>query len=91
MPEIKCGFDDAPNGAKGWETLINYGPTLYVNIGFDSTWKPTDTKVPAAKVFGIGALVDTGATTSCIDDSLAKQLNLPIIDQAQWEVLGVRF
>jgi hypothetical protein len=29
----------------------------------------------------VHALVDTGATTSCIDSGLAMQLNLPIIDR----------
>jgi len=30
---------------------------------------------------GIQALIDTGATQSCIDSLLASQLNLPIVDK----------
>ena len=29
------------------------------------------------------ALIDTGATTTCIDDDVAKQLGLPTVDVAQ--------
>ena len=80
MPEAKCGFEAAPDGTSGADLLVVYGPTLYVNIGFDSNWKP----VAGAPNLGdatVEALVDTGATVSCIDDNLAKHLKLPVIDQ----------
>jgi len=31
----------------------------------------------------VPALIDTGATMSCIDDQLAQQLGLPLINQVQ--------
>lgn len=37
-----------------------------------------DAAKPSESVF---ALIDTGATESCIDDQLAKKLGLPIIDK----------
>jgi predicted aspartyl protease len=62
--------------------LTRWGPQLFVDIGFDPNYTfvpggplpvPGKTKLPA--------LVDTGATESCIDSLLAAQLNLPAIDK----------
>ena len=39
--------------------------------------------IPVAGITGIHALVDTGATESCIDSLLAAQLNLPVVDRRQ--------
>lgn len=81
MPETKCGFDDIPGGASGRSMLVTLGPTLAVNIGFDPSFKPDQAHAPRAGVTGIAALVDTGATESCIDNLLASQLGLPIINR----------
>ena len=83
MPETKCGFDDIPGGASGRDLLITWGPTLAVNIGFDPTYTPTQTHPPAPGVTNVSALVDTGATESCIDNLLASQLGLPALDRRQ--------
>ena len=83
MATTKCGFDDSPGG-KGCDLLIDYGPTLTVDIGLDPNFKPGQVLVfrdPAVR--GVAALVDTGATESCIDSSLANQINLPVIDKRQ--------
>jgi predicted aspartyl protease len=37
--------------------------------------------IPIAGIKGVQALVDTGATESCIDSQLALNLNLPIVDR----------
>ncbi|MEJ0033485.1 MAG: retroviral-like aspartic protease family protein [Bacteroidota bacterium] len=79
MPEVQCGFSDGPQ-SKGFELLIQFGPTIYVNIGFDGKWKPGVPVAPIPGVTKIEALVDTGATRSCIDDALAQSLNLPVVD-----------
>jgi predicted aspartyl protease len=82
MAETSCGFSDIPDGAKGSELLVAYGPTLLVDIGFDAAFKttqPATCPIPGMK--GLQALVDTGATESCIDSLLASQLNLPIVDK----------
>src|SRR5713226_3599654 len=82
MPETLCGFNDVPGGASGREQLTAWGPTLLVAIGFDPNYKPGPPwLVPTPGIAGIGALVDTGAGESCIDNLLAGQLNLPIVDR----------
>jgi len=80
MTQTKCGFDSIPGGASGSELLAAYGPTLAVDIGFDSNYAPGPV-VPVPGIKGISALVDTGASESCIDNLLAAQLNLPIVDR----------
>jgi len=85
MPSAKCGFDSVPGGASGAVLLVSYGPTLFVDIGFDPSFRighlalPVPAPVPG--ITKISALVDTGATESCIDTLLATQINLPIIDR----------
>jgi len=81
MPETKCGFNDIPDFT-GADLLVSYGPTLKVDIGFDPNYNPQKLNIlPTLSVKGINALVDTGAGESCIDNLLASQLNLPIIDR----------
>jgi hypothetical protein len=80
MPDTKCGFDNSPTGS-GSELLVYFGPTLFVDIGFDTSWDISKLTTPIPLITQISALVDTGATESCIDDLLATQLNLPIIDK----------
>jgi len=83
MPETKCGFDNVPGGASGQELLTTWGPTLFVDIGFDPNYNPSGAplQVPVSGITGVRALVDAGASESCIDAILAAQLNLPIIDK----------
>lgn len=78
MPLALCGFNDAAHDT-GRNLLTQFGPTLLVDIGFDPNYHGQGNIDLAAK--GIRALVDTGASESCIDSGLAMQLNLPIIDQ----------
>jgi hypothetical protein len=80
MVHAKCGFDGAP-GTDGAQLLVNVGPTILVNIGFDPNWKPVPPgPIPVAGITDVQALVDTGAAESCIDSLLAAQLGLPIAD-----------
>ncbi|MCU1327492.1 MAG: hypothetical protein JWN34_2862 [Bryobacterales bacterium] len=77
-----CGFSDDPSkGVSGPDSLVRLGPTLQVDIGFDPSYDPHGTILPAPGVTGVHALVDTGATECCIDVSLATSLNLPIVDR----------
>jgi predicted aspartyl protease len=82
MVQTKCGFDDVPPGS-GPNFLVSMGPTIFVDIGFDPTFDPAQlkTKLAVPGIKGIEALVDTGATESCIDNLLAAQLNLPVVDR----------
>lgn len=76
----KCGFDDGPGG-KGADLLVAHGPTILVDIGFDPQFKPTQVAPPTPGMRGLRALVDTGASESCIDSLLATNLALPIFDR----------
>ena len=60
------------------------GPTLFVDIGFDSAFDPaTFAHRPLLAETKLWALVDTGATECCIDSDLAAKLQLPIVDRRQ--------
>ena len=86
MVETKCGFDNSQgNGAS---FLVQLGPTLFVDIGFDPNFKPADGGPPTPGIKGVQALVDTGATESCIDNLLAATLNLPVMDRRQISGVG---
>jgi hypothetical protein len=82
MVRVRCGFDSVPGGVDGHVLLTAHGPTLVVDIGFDPAFNPENTaEPPIAGIKGVHALVDTGATESCIDNVLGAQLNLPIVDR----------
>lgn len=83
MKSISCGFSDHSSGVSGRALLVQYGPTVQVDIGFDPAYKEDDSVAPTLPMKGVHALIDTGATDSCIDSALAMQLNLPIFDQRQ--------
>ena len=89
MPRTtKCGFKSAPGTPTGQELLTIYGPTLFVNIGFDPAYKTTQTAAPIPGIEKVEALVDTGASESCIDALLAAQLKLPVIDRRKIAGVG---
>lgn len=73
MPEAECGFPDRP------DFLVNSGPTLEVQIGFDSHFRSGQRPNLPPDIHP--ALVDTGAMASCIDSKLAAALRLPIVDR----------
>ena len=72
--QVECGFPIPQN-------LVDFGPTLFVQIGFDSIYQPNIGNKPNLPTTIYPALMDTGATDSCIDSSLAANLNLPIVDR----------
>jgi hypothetical protein len=81
MAKTFCGFDDSPS-VSGCAQLVGFGPTLLVMIGFDPNYDPaTPQNPPVLPLPALPALVDTGATASCIDSGLAMRLNLPIVDR----------
>jgi hypothetical protein len=87
MATTRCGFDNSPV-AHGRDQLVLWGPTLYVLIGFDAQHDPAMGGVPLLPQPPLPALVDTGATQSCIDDALATRLNLPIVDRQRVSGVG---
>ncbi len=81
MPEINCGFSDSSQ-ASGSELLAAYGPTLPVYVGFDIRFWEGNVPEPELPSRILPALVDTGASHSCIDSEIARDLGLPVVDQA---------
>lgn len=67
--------------ALGRFRLIEQGPTLDVQIGFDPEFRPAEPSRANLSEVRLPALVDTGATESCIDSELAVVLRLPIYDR----------
>ena len=53
-----------------------YGPTLLVEIGFDRDYRIDSNRRPNISHDLLPALVDTGATESCIDADFAQKLGL---------------
>jgi hypothetical protein len=82
MPTALCGFNTTP-GANGRDLLVGHGPSLLVQIGFDPGYDPVAVprRPPNLPQGPVLALVDSGAIESCIDSTLAMNLNLPIIDR----------
>ncbi len=82
MVKTRCGFDSV-GSVNGRVLLAAHGPTLAVDIGFDPKFNPgtSSSGVPVPGITGVKALVDTGASESCIDNLLAAQLKLPIVDR----------
>ena len=80
MPSASCGFSN-PH-----ELTLN-GPTVVVEIGIDTDFQPGRGLRPALPANPLHALVDTGASESCIDNTLAMRLDLPVV--AHRRVSGV--
>jgi predicted aspartyl protease len=81
----------------GRDVLVIKGPTLGVEIGFNQEIFHTDPAVVQQAIASVHArppaqlleaLIDTGASESCIDENLAKELQLPLIDQAKGSGIG---
>ena len=64
-----------------------FGPTERVEVGLDVYWKLGDAWNPSRKET-VPALVDTGATLSCIDSMLAARLGLPVVGEAWMSGIG---
>lgn len=76
MPLLEVGWQD-PTTLKGSPgALMENGPTTDVTVG----WLTQNESENAPDFAPAKALIDTGATESCIDDNLALMLQLPIVD-----------
>lgn len=87
MPDAKCGFEQDSRGP-GQQLLVQLGPTLLVDVGFDPDFKPGSGTNPTLQLKGSRALIDTGATQSCIDSGVAGALQLPIVDRQRVSGVG---
>ena len=81
MSATNCGFGNP------YELALR-GPTISVEIGIDSDFRPGPGLRPELSLNLFPALVDTGASESCIDDELAMRLNLPIVSHRQVSGVG---
>ena len=54
---------------------------MAVQIGFDPDFRPSGGSRPELPEATYDALVDTGASESCIDSSLAEALKLPVVER----------
>ena len=77
MPSVEAG--PSPGGVPDRDILRRDGPILKVQIGFDQDFRPPEP--PRLPVAIWSALVDTGASSSCIDSGLAERLALPVVDK----------
>ena len=77
MPLADAGFTDKDSGRPDSGLLLTYGPTLRVTVS--QFHQVTETGNTVSQV--VAALVDTGASESCIDNELAEELGLPVIDK----------
>lgn len=88
MPSAQAGFKSGKDGAQPADLLVQLGPTLRVDIGLKSR-APFGAPPDLARK-NIKALIDTGAGGDCIDDDLARAMNLPITDEGEISGVGGR-
>ena len=87
MSQAKCGFDDR-GSVSARNLLVRLCPTLRVEIGFDADYDADQPRRLARLAMpNVSALIDTGASISCIDSGVAMELQLPIINRTS--VAGV--
>ncbi len=76
MPILEAGWVDSQTQRGSPHALIENGPTADVMVG----WLVENEEDNAPDAIPAKALIDTGASQSCIDEDLAVQLQLPVVD-----------
>jgi len=82
----QAGFKKGKGGASPADLLVQFGPTIFVDIGLKSRSAPG--RPPDLQCKAVRALIDTGAGGDCIDDELAQALGLPITDEGEISGIG---
>lgn len=82
MPSLEVGRPNNP------QALLLLGAVAHVHIGFDASWTPRAKGNPDVDSTTFPALIDTGATHSCIDSVVATTLNLPVVDAEKISGVG---
>jgi hypothetical protein len=85
MSTAQAGFKQGKGAETAADLLVRVGPTLLVDVGLRSTaggWPP---ELPRKRVH---ALIDTGAGADGIDDTLARSLALPVVDEVEMSGIG---
>lgn len=88
MRSIQAGFKSGIAGEGPADLLVRLGPTIQVDIGLKSRSLAGEAPDLAGKK--IKALIDTGSGGDCIDDDLARRLNLPVMDEGEISGVGGR-
>ena len=84
MPILEAGWIDT-NTQRGFpNALIIHGPTTDVTVG----WMVENEEDNIPDVVPTKAFIDTGASESCIDEDIAIQLQLPVVDIIQIAGVG---
>jgi hypothetical protein len=82
MPSIECRPPTNSPLSERKDQLALHGPHIPINIGLDQGYdEALPERVPQLQAKGLPALIDTGAVTNYIDETLAKQLGLPEINK----------
>lgn len=84
MPIFKISFDLAKDEegnvfGEPSDQLASFGPTIPILVGVPQG-QPADGHPKAQPVTQVQALIDTGASVSCIDNDFAESLGLPAVD-----------
>ena len=87
MPTIN--FELSGPGLSSEDALEFYGPTLNVEISRDSGAQPAAGSMRTQSRIRYPALIDTGSRVSCIDSTLAVELELPVVEGMQRHVAGI--
>jgi len=100
VPIVEVGFAGLPGVPNAADALVWVGPGISVEIGFDpATFAalagiPIPAPAPGAVAPApiapqvVLALIDTGAQQSMIDEALAIQLALPLINRQPYSGVG---
>lgn len=76
MPILEAGWVDTQTQRGSLQLLQIHGPTADVAVG----WIIENEEDDVPDVEPVKALIDTGASESCIDENLAIKLRLPVVD-----------
>ena len=84
-PLIEAGFADK-DGKGDPRSLAVYGPSVQVEVG-TMLPEPDGSEIDSPRET-VHALIDTGASESCIDEDLAQTLQLPVVDKIKISGVG---
>jgi gag-polyprotein putative aspartyl protease len=88
MRSTPAGFRSGRDRESPADLLVSLGPTIRVDIGLKSRAPAGDR--PDLRKKNVKALIDTGAGGDCIDDDLARRLELPVTDEGEISGVGGR-
>jgi hypothetical protein len=88
MRTVQAGFKRGTASESAADLLERVGPTLLVDIGLRS--RSAAGEPPDLPLKNYHALIDTGAGSDCIDDTLARSLDLPVSEEGQISGVGGR-